>query len=151
MLHLLLISSDKPNSSKRWMHGLEKNFGRSINTWFAFSSGFQSFFAWQINFPSLSGTNHWELHVWISYFNPSSCTLITSSLWSIIPSLIWSSNYSGFVLSTTLYLIKSKSSGRDRLESWLSFPNKWICEIFPTSAWYYLRENTSSTLINGLE
>ena len=103
------------------MHNLDILFGRSINTCFVFSSAFRSFVARKINFPSLSETKHQDLHVWIRYVNPPSCTWITSSLWSITPSLIRSSTFLGFIISMTLFLIKSNSSVRDCSESWQIF------------------------------
>ena len=132
------------------MHSLEKLLGRSINTCFVFSSDFWSFVAQKIKFPYLSGTKHQELHVWMRYVNLSSCTRITSSLCSIITYLIRSSTSSGFMISTTLFLIISNSSVCDCSEIWRSFPSKWIYKIFPTSDWYYLQVNTASILIDGI-
>ena len=136
-LLLLRIDVSKPDFSKRSIHGLEKLFGGSISTWFVFSCDLRQFVAWHINFSSLSGTKNHELHVWMVYVNTSSCTWITSSLLSIIPLFIMSSTSSVFIISTTLFLIKSNSSVRDCSETWQSFPSKWICDKFPTLDWYY--------------
>ena len=70
MLHLLRISVPKYDLSKRLIHGLEKKFGKSINTCFVFYSDFLSFVARQINFPYLLGAKHTQLNVWTGYVNP---------------------------------------------------------------------------------
>ena len=150
-LHSLRISLAKPDFSKRLMHGLEKLFGRSINTWFVFSSDFR-YFCRVDQFYILIGNQALR----VTYMDEV-CKSINLHLNHIILGINntffnYVTNFFRFMISKTLFLIKSKSSTCDWSESWQSFPSKWICEIIPTSAWYIcFQENTASIFRNGLE